>query len=129
MWQSRSPTNSFAFERVIVDILLSFHAILMLAFGGCTPNQDVARCQLEIIRLYPDAKWYDDVTSRYVRICMTAKGYEPSFDTEDCRRRGGDPATQTACYKSTGWLARFLQEPRCGVPGNPRDHGDRADVP
>jgi hypothetical protein len=34
-------------------------------------------------------------------ICMTAKGYEPSLTQKI--------ATQTACYKSTGWLAWFLQ--------------------
>jgi hypothetical protein len=42
MWQPRSPTNFFAFESVIVDILLSFDAIIFPQSSSAPPPRYVS---------------------------------------------------------------------------------------
>src|SRR5215469_13564791 len=84
--------------------------MVALALGGCTPDRDVAQCEVEAIRLYPNnpPKDYDDPPSKYVITCMKAKGYDFSFHDAGCLRRGLGPsgATLSACYE-TGW-SRWL---------------------
>jgi hypothetical protein len=82
--------------------------MVALAFGGCAPDQDIAQCEVEAIRLYPNnpPKVSDDVASRYVIACMKAKGYNHSFNMkEGCLGLLGNLATQPGCYTSTDWLA------------------------
>jgi hypothetical protein len=88
--------------------------VVALALGGCTPDQDIARCEIEAIRLYPNdpPTWEKDVASQYITKCMKAKGYEyysfPEMPLEDCGRVGRNYATDPGCYTSIGWLRRFL---------------------
>ena len=87
-------------------------AIIMVALvlGACMPEQDVAQCEVEAIRLYPNnpPKQYDDAATRYVTVCMKAKGYEfPSKRCEYRFDRPGPSALQPGCYKATGWRAWF----------------------
>jgi len=46
--------------------------LMALALGGCTPKQDVAQCELEAIRLYPDANPSESGgrVDRYADTCM-----------------------------------------------------------
>jgi hypothetical protein len=94
--------------------------MVALALGGCTPEQDVARCEVEAIRLYPNdppatpplgQPGMHNRASLFVIACMRAKGYEYSTAEikEDCHwGRGNTLATQPGCYKQTDWLARIL---------------------
>src|SRR5262245_46261241 len=89
--------------------------MVALALAACTPEQDLAQCEVESIRLYPNdpPKLSTDPPSRYIIACMTAKGYE--FIAP---RPGGcsvwPPSNLDAsnallpeCYKVTGWRAWF----------------------
>jgi hypothetical protein len=85
---------------------------LAWALGGCTPDQDITRCEIEALRLYPNQPpiWSGDVASQYIIKCMRAKGYEPysypEMPLEKCWM--GNRATDPQCYTSIGWLRRFL---------------------
>jgi len=106
---------------------IGFATIMMvaLALGGCTPEQDIAQCELEAIRLYPNdpPKYTDDAGSRYVITCMKAKGYEFLLDEQARFRRepkagysacfGIPLVANPGCYESTGWRA----PPLCPSPG------------
>jgi len=97
---------------------IEFATIMMVAvaLAGCTPEQDVAKCEVEAMRLYPNnpPKDYNDVATRYVVACMTAKGYEFIKYPWKCSGKPisvlSDPPTALlpGCYKSADWLAQFL---------------------
>jgi hypothetical protein len=60
--------------------------LFALAVGACTESdhkvQDLAACQLEVIKLYPNWPMDDDgsvtgvARGHFTEVCMTAKGYE-----------------------------------------------------
>src|SRR5262245_45825470 len=79
--------------------------MVALALGGCTPEQDVAQCELEARRLFPNntPKRADDDASEYIIACMKVKGYEKGY----CFSWGPDfnygITTRPECYTATGW--------------------------
>jgi hypothetical protein len=86
--------------------------IVASALGGCTPEQDVAQCEVEAIRLYPNdppnkqGPITGNAASRYVMTCMKAKGYEFVGCLIFSDRTLRDPdccTTRPGSYKSTGW--------------------------
>src|SRR5215831_4081397 len=82
--------------------------MVALALGGCTPEQDVAQCELEAIRLYPNkppnTPWPWDDADRYVITCMKAKGYEHTGSCPELRFPVAPThATIPQCYTPIGW--------------------------
>ena len=88
--------------------LLAF-AILL---GGCTPDSKVravASCELESIRLYPQQPrgYLGSHDSRYMIVCMAAKGYRITILAPGCDREQAF-GYQPECYTPTGWVAVSL---------------------
>jgi hypothetical protein len=84
--------------------------MVALALGGCTPEQDLAQCEVEAFRLYPNHQYGIDSTN-YMRTCMRAKGYEFT---------GGGEANPRN-YKPTGWRAQFLAPSSWSWPFRPHE--------
>jgi hypothetical protein len=87
------------FHRAIITMMVAF------VLGGCTLEEDLARCEVEAIRLYPNDPRAESA-SRYAVACMKAKGYD--FDGTCSVYRPGH-ATSPICYTSSGLMARYLK--------------------
>jgi hypothetical protein len=71
--------------------------ILLLALGACSQSkgQDIAACQIEATKAYPDQTSVYDYykANNYASLCMKAKGY---VLTEGCR---ADFEVTEGCYR------------------------------
>jgi len=80
---------------------------------GCVPDikRDLATCELEATRQYPNERSSDHApSSRYIVTCMQSKGYALSpKKAVGCDLRL-PISTQLACYANDGWFQRLLAE-------------------
>jgi len=84
-----------------------------LLLGGCTPGKarQVAACELEAMRLYPQQPrgYLGTQDSRFMIVCMAAKGYRITILAAGCDSEQAF-GYQPACYTPTGWLAATLDK-------------------
>ena len=89
-----------------------FLAIAIL-LGGCTPGKvrAVAACEMEAMRLYPQQPrgYLGTQDSRYMIVCMAAKGYRITILAPGCDREQAF-GYQPECYTPAGWVAATLDK-------------------
>jgi hypothetical protein len=107
-------------------LALACLSLRLLSVYGRTEAQESAECQMQATRIYPDGGFGSTAAARfgkddplaatraaltsdefreYVRLCMTAKGFEPANDPGSCPRPGVDNAP---CFKEKSLIQKLL---------------------